>query len=212
MDKNIKIILISLSLISCTNLKNNQWFDNYSKQVEKEVFENFLGNGKEILQNDCMVQYPSQIPISGVSYIFVKSNDLDKPLFEKQQNKIKELSLFEVNNTNDTLVNSFIKFYKRKNEYIPVPELNFFKYDEIISDSLLKFISPKARETINSNMVLEFVRPKVFVTNFKQGAFVKNKKYRINKKIIENGIHHGFTNGAILEEKSLKIVYYLIIW
>lgn len=190
--KSNAVILIMILVLSCKPNQKTEWYISYKKELRNKVLDKFLVKDEKTLGSYFIVNHPAKINEIGYSAIFINPYDSDSLSFNKRIIDIKDKSILQINIVNKKKC-FFIPIKEEvEGDKIPLPELNQKKIDNF----------------------LDFKNPVFYITDKKNGKFLANKKYYNYQDSIKNDFKwkHGYTNGAILDEKNKKIVYYFMIW
>lgn len=196
MENNFKkrtvFIVLMILIISCKSNQTPEWYSDYRKEVNDKVFEKFLVKDEKTLASYWIARYPALINEIGFSAIFINPYETDTLSYERRVIEIKNKSIQKIDLSD-----------KEKYFFIPNKE-------EVIADKMpLPDIKHKELEKF-----LDFQEPIFYITDKNNGKFIKNEKFYNFKDSLKSDFKwkHGFTNGAILDEKNKKIIYYLLIW
>lgn len=139
-----------------------------------------------------IVRYPALINEIGFSAIFVNPYETDISSYDKRTIEIKNNSIQKIDLSD-----------KEKYFFIPIKE-------EVIGDKMpLPDLNHKELENF-----LDVKEPTFYITDKSNGKIIIDEKFYNFKDSIKSDFKwkHGYTNGAILDKKNKKIVYYLMVW
>jgi hypothetical protein len=196
MGKNFKkstaFILLIILVLSCKSNQKIEWYSEYKKEVKNIVFDKFLVKDEKTLSGYVIANYPALINENGYAAVFIDPYDNDSLSYNKRIIEIKSKSIQKIDLSEKE--NYFfipVKEEVRENK-IPLPDLD--------QKDLKNFLDVK--------------EPVFYITDNNPGKFLINEKNYNYKDSIKNDFKwkHGYTNGAFIDEKNKKIVYYLMIW
>lgn len=190
--KNTLLVLIMIVILSCKSNQNPEWFLEYRQQVKNKAFDKFLVKDKKTLNSYRIARYPALINEIGFSAVFINPYDNDSISYNKRIMEIKNNSIQKMD-LSDKEKYFFIPINEEvKENQVPLPDVNH--------KELENFINIK--------------EPVYYITDKNSGKFLIDEKnyYYIDSPKNDFKWKHGYTNGAIVDEKDKKIVYYLIIW
>ena len=198
----IILLVLVTTLFSCSKTRKQIKFEEFKNEVSSAVYLSFPIKEKIELESSSfqIINYPSGYKYRGYSGVFlVYEND--------------SASLINILNN---LKNSSIAIYNADDKCVPVIPNNSIKKQNLCSIEYypvpeISSILPETGLFISKN------DSRYYVLESKPGKYMKNIDYSEHSEKITNAkknliYENGFSNGVILDTKTNRLVYWILIW
>lgn len=199
------IICISF-LASCSQNKRYEFYKSFKEQFVSEITDSFqVTKKKDIISCYAMdFEYPSSIEIMGycgMSIVYDYTANIDE--FKKKILQLDSFNLAKICSDDKSLlmINDTLPIkYNAKNSYPIYNDFLYYNYE-----------IEKGIETLSKTNLM------YYVLRYKKGLFVKDSSilknvYQFSDAFYKRVYKHGYCNGATVDNKNKRIVYWTVVW
>jgi hypothetical protein len=189
--KTMYIYLLLLVLFGCNSTKKVKSFADFKSQIMDEAYKNASVDNYRIENSDYLyIYHPYGIYNNGFCAVF-STISYSKKEFDIEEEKIK----------------TTYKYISTKKEICIkyIPEEGDYMKKEICNEKLLPNINNSLvvpKDLLSDNVSF-------YIKTESNGIFLKKEYAQFFKSKFNH--YHGYSSGAIIDNKNLKILYWLII-